>query len=180
MLLIFGVSILFFGCSENNLNPALDDPAQIEQEEALLKGAKKPSAMLEGTTNTPFTFTPPTFWNGTVDFGAYGVFGLTFISYDPPRDYSQASPFHEDFVIYILNSDWLEPENVVMKGWNKGVVTNANNLPDPVRFHANGKITEAYGPLEEWKDCNWHISGLVYYNGVDPFPEKAMGEVRIN
>ncbi len=74
MLLIFGVSVLFFGCSENNLNPALDDPGQIEQEETLLKGAKKPSAMLEGTTNTPFTIElGPTYWNGTVDFGVYGV-----------------------------------------------------------------------------------------------------------
>ena len=179
MLLIFGVSILFFGCSESNLIPAVDDPVQIEQEEALLKGAKKSSAMLEGTTNTPFTFTPPTFWNGTVDFGANGVFGLTFISYDPPREYSQASPFHEDFVIYIPGSDWTDPENVVMKGWNKGVVTYANKDPEPVNFHANGKVTEAYGPLEDWEGCNWHLKGLVYWLS-EGNPEKAVGQVRIN
>ena len=43
LLLIIGVSIMFFGCSENNLVPALDDPAQLEQV-ANLKSAKKPAA----------------------------------------------------------------------------------------------------------------------------------------
>ena len=93
LLLIMGVSIVFFGCSENTLVPALDDPAQLEQV-ANMKSAKKPAANLVGDTYCPFTFTPPTFWNGTVDFGNQGVFGLTFISTDPPRDYSQASPFY--------------------------------------------------------------------------------------
>lgn len=179
ILLIFGASIVFFGCSESNLVPAMDDPAQIEQDAPLLKGAKKPAAKLLGTTNCPFTFTPPTFWNGTVDFGDYGLYSLTFISFDPPRDYSQASPFYEEFIIYKLGTDWSVAENVVMKGWNKGVVTFANSLPDPVNFHANGKIIEAYGDLEAWEGCNWHIKGLVYY-AAPGLPDKAIGEVRIN
>lgn len=180
MPILFGACILFFGCSENALTPALDEPAQAEQQEAFLKGAKKPEAKLVGATDVPFTFTPPTFWNGTVDFGDDGIFSLTFISYDPPRDFSQASPFYEDFIIYKLGTDWTLPENVVMKGWNKGVVTYANGLPDPVDFHANGKVMEAYGPLEAWDDCNVHIKGLVYFDASGAFPLKAVGELRIN
>ena len=68
LLLIMGVSIVFFGCSENTLVPALDDPAQLEQV-ANMKSAKKPAANLVGDTDCPFTGPPPTWWNGTVDFG---------------------------------------------------------------------------------------------------------------
>ena len=178
LLLIIGVSIMFFGCSENNLVPALDDPAQLEQV-ANFKSAKKPAANLVGDTYCPFTLTHPTYWNGTVDFGNQGVFGLTFFSTDPPRDYSQASPFYETWVIYYEDSDYDDPANVVMRGWNKGVVTYANKAPEPVNFHANGKVTEAYGPLLDWEGCNWHVSGLVYWV-VPGLPEKAVGQVRIN
>ena len=145
----------------------------------MLKSAKKPAANLIGDTDCPFTITPPTFWNGTVDFGSKGIFGLTFFSEGAPRDYSQASTFYETWVIYYLESDYNDPANVVMRGWNKGVVTFANSVPDPVNFNANGKVTEAYGPLEAWEGCNWHVKGLVYW--VAPgLPEKAVGQVRIN
>lgn len=178
MLLIMGVSILFFGCSEDNLVPALDDPAQLEQT-ADLKSAKKPAAKLVGDTDCAFTRTPPTFWNGTIDFGDDGKFGLTFISTGPPRDFSQASPFYETWVIYFEGTDHTDPANVVMRGWNKGVVTYANKDPEPVQFHANGKVTEAFYPLEEWEGCNWHVKGLVYWLPTGA-PEKAVGQARIN
>lgn len=178
LLLIIGVSIMFFGCSEDNLGPVPDDPAQLEQL-ANLKSAKKPAAKLVGDTDCPFTLTPPTLWNGTVDFGDKGVFGLTFFSTGPGRDYSQASHFYETWVIYLEGTDYNDEANVVMRGWNKGVVTYANKIPEPVNFHANGMVTEAYVPLEEWEGCNWHISGLVYWVMLD-LPEKAVGQVRIN
>ncbi len=72
-----------------------------------------------------------------------------------------------------------------MKGWDAGVVAYANNPPDPCKFLANGKITEAYGPFVEWQGRNVHFRGLVYWafdgNG-DPtgLPERAEGTFRIN
>jgi hypothetical protein len=170
--------MLSFGCSENPMQPALEDDPQLEQN-AFLKSAKKPAANLIGDTDCPFTLTPPTFWNGTVDFGDLGVFGLTFFSEGAPRDFSQASPFRETWVIYYNETDYNEPANVVMRGWNEGIVTYANKMPDPVNFHANGKVTEAFGAFEAWEGCNWHIKGIVYW--VAPgLPEKAVGQVRIN
>ena len=178
LLLVTGVCIFFFGCSENSMVPALDDPVQMEQV-SVLKGAKKPAAHLIGQTDCPFTMTPPTFWNGTVDFGDHGVFGLTFFSTNPPRDFSQASPFFEYWVIYYEGTDYNDDANVLMRGWNKGVVTYANRAPEPVNFHANGKVTEAYGCMEAWDGCNFHVKGLVYWLPIG-IPEKAIGELRLN
>jgi hypothetical protein len=170
--------MLFFGCTESPFLPAAEDDLPMAQD-AFLKSVKKPAAHLIGDTDCPFTITPPTFWNGTVDFGSQGVFGLTFFSEGAPRDYSQASPFSETWVIYEEGTDYNDPANVVMRGWNEGVVTYANKMPDPVNFHANGRVTEAYGPFESWEGCNWHLKGIVYW--VAPgLPEKAIGQVRIN
>lgn len=178
LMLIMILCIMFFGCTENTFQPALDDTSQLEQQ-AFLKSAKKPAAQLVGEAICPFTGNPPTNWVGTVDFGSQGVFGLTFFSTGPPRFYSQASPFYETWVIYYEDKDYNDPANVVMRGWNKGVVTYANKVPEPVNYLANGKVTEAYGPLEEWEGCNWHIKGLVYWLAPGQ-PEKAVSQVRIN
>ena len=175
LLLLMGVSVLFFGCSENALVP--DDPVQ---EDAYFKGAKKPAAVLVGEFNCPFTLTPPTFWNGTVDFGDLGTFGITFFSLTEPRAFSQASTFKEEWVVYYENTDYTDPANVVLRGWSKGVVTYANKAPEPVNFLENGKVTEAYGELEAWEGCNWHGKGLVYFTDIPGLPEKASGTVRIN
>jgi hypothetical protein len=180
---LIGASFLFFACSEDNmLTPTADEPVleQSEQVGSVLKGAKKPAAKLVGITDCAFTFTPPTFWNGTVDFGEMGVFGLTFISHEPPRDYSQASPFYEDFIIYEQGTNGEIPENVLIKGWNKGVVTFANKVPEDVNFLANGKITEAYGPFVLWDGCNSHLKGLVSYPPEGGLPERAVGVLRLN
>jgi hypothetical protein len=176
--LLIGASVVFLGCTEENLMVPLDSP-QPDQVVSPLKSAKKPAAKLIGQVQTDFTFTPPTFWNGTVDFGDYGTFGITFISLGALRDYSQARPFEEDFVIYQLGSNWDIPEDVVMKGWNAGVVTLANKAPDPTKFHANGKIEEAFESLEMWDGCNFHIKGLVYWTEFG-FPERSEGTIRIN
>jgi hypothetical protein len=176
VFLVIGATLIFFGCSEKN--PSAPELSQGDQVTNYL--AKKP---LTGHQVVPFTLTPPTFWNGTVDFGEEGIYGLTFVSYEPPRAYSQASPFYEDFYIYEEGSDWTNPANVYLKGWNAGVVTYANNPPDPCNFLANGKIEEAYGPLEEWLGRNVHIRGTVYWI-IDPvvgmIPEYAEGTFRIN
>jgi len=181
MFLVIVAMTIFLGCSENNTTaPEINQNDQVPV--SLAKA--KPSANLIGTINCPFNYPPlpdpggselPIFWKGTIDFGE-DIYGLYFISYDAPREYSQASPFYEEFVIHEENNE----ENVLMIGWNSGVVTNANNPPnDPSKFLANGKITEAYEPFEEWQDCNVHIRGLVYWIDVG-FPEKAVATFRIN
>ena len=175
MFLVIGTVLIFFGCQEESaLAPELD---QSEQLPAPL--AKKPSPSLTGTQALDFTLTPPTFWNGTVDFGVAGKYSITFISHGPPRVYSQASPFYEDFYIYELGATWTNPANVYLKGWNAGVVTYANNPPDPCKFLANGKIEEAYGPLEMWQDRTVHIRGVVNWVTVG-LPAGAVGTFRIN
>jgi len=177
-LLVMGMIMLSFGCTENPFLPSPEDDMPLKQN-ACLKSAKKPASNLVGDTDVPFTMTPPTFWNGTVDFGSQGVFGLTFFSEGEPRDYSQASPYNETWVIYYEGTDYNDPANVVMRGWNKGVVTYANKMPDPINFLANGEVMEAYGPFEEWEGCNFHIKGLVYLV-IPGLPEKAVGQIRIN
>ncbi len=177
ILLVVGVTMLFAGCSEDNsLTPGSEKSGSVESS---LKGTKKPSPTLIGEQYCDFTFTPPTFWNGTVDFGVYGEYGITYISHDAPRGYSQASPFYEDIIIYELGSDWTNPANVRMKGWNAGVVTYANKDPEPVKVVSNGKIEEAYGPLEMWQGCNLHFSGLVFWVDIG-IPEGCLGTIRIN
>ncbi|MBT8387260.1 MAG: hypothetical protein KJO12_07590 [Ignavibacteria bacterium] len=185
VFLVIGATLIFFGCSEKNPTaPELSQSDQVTNTQA-----KKPSPNLIGTTNTPFNFPPlpdpggsglPIFWKGTIDFGE-DTYGIYFLSYDAPRGYSQASPFYEDFVIHELGNT----ANVYLKGWNAGVVTYANNPPEPCQFLANGKVDEAYGEFEEWQGRNLHIKGTVYWNpipipGVGLIPEYAAGTLRIN
>ena len=177
LFLVLGATLIFFGCSENNSTaPELSQSDQLTQQSVL---NKKPVPNLIGEAVIDFSFTPPTFWNGTVDFGVDGKYGMTFISYAPPRDYSQASPYYEDFVIYKLGTDWKVQENVIMKGWNAGVVTYANKDPEPVKVRANGEIVEAYGDFEMWEGRKVHLQGLVYWESVG-VPDEAISTVRIN
>ena len=184
VFLFFGIAMLYTGCSDNN--PSAPQLTQSDQATNTL--AKKSAPNLIGIANIPFNFPPlpdprgsdlPVFWKGTIDFGDE-TYGIYFLSYDAPRDYSQASPFYEDFVIHEVGDE----ANVYVKGWNAGVVTYANKMPEPVNFLANGKITEAYGPFVEWQGCNVHGRGLVYWaleNGIPTgLPERAESTLRIN
>ena len=154
MFFIIVTVMVFFGCQEDNALAPLS--SQSDQDENALS---KPTPNTIGEVYTDFTFTPPTFWNGTIDFGGGKIYGLTFISHGPPRDYSQASPFEENFVIYKLGSNWQIQENVYLYGWNAGVSSHANRAPDPMKFRANGKITDAYGDFAEWQGRSVHIRG---------------------
>jgi hypothetical protein len=173
-ILFTGIALLYFGCSEKN--PSAPELSQSDQ---VTNSLAKPH--LIGEQVTPFTFTPPTFWNGEVDFGEEGKYGITYVSYENPRGYSQASPFYEDFIIHELGN----LENVVLRGWNAGVVTYANNPPDPCKFLANGKVEEAYGDFAEWEGRNVHIRGTVFWNPVPHpdfglLPDHAEATFRIN
>ena len=174
VFLVIGATLIFFGCSENN-----STAPELSQNDLVTNTmAKKPTPNLIGTQVANFTFTPPTFWNGTIDFGGV-LYGITYISHSPPRTYSQASPFEEDFVIYELDTDWTIPENVYMKGWDAGVVTFANKKPEPSKVVANGKIEEAFGPFEMWQGRNVHMSGVVIWT-TDGLPKEALVTFRIN
>ena len=175
VLLLVGTLIIYFGCSEN-----IPSTPELNQSDQVLNTLeKKPLPNLIGTVVTDFTLTPPTFWNGTVDFGVIGKYSITFVSYDAPRDFSQASPFHEDLYIYRLEGDWNNQADVYLKAYDDGVVVLANNPPDSTKFLANGKVVEANGPLEMWQDRIVHFRGFVKWVSVG-LPKEARGTIQIN
>ena len=172
VLCLLGISILLSACYE--------DP-MISEFSNELKGAKKPAPSMVGAGECIFTFTPPAFWNGIIDFGDAGEYKITFISLgEGPRDFSQASPFEEDFVIYEINADWPPSESdIVLTGHHSGVVMYANKLPEPSKAVANGKVTLANSPLDEWMGCTTHFNA--YVNWLEPgIPTGAVFTVRIN
>ena len=174
MFLFIGAAISFWSCSENN--STAPEVSKFNQVTNSLE--KKSIPHLIGMSHTIFTLTPPVFWNGTIDFGEGGMYGITFISYEPPRDFSQASPFYEDFYIYELGTafDLENPTNVYMKGWNSGVLTLKNN-----KFRANGEIDLVYPPFEMWLGRKVHVNGEVIWNDPDNgFPKESFGTMRIN
>ena len=166
VFLLIGIAVIYFGCSENN--PSASDSNQTAQMNNTL--AKK----LIGDAYTDFTFTPPTFWNGTVEFNGV-AYGITYTTLSAPRNYSSASPFIEDWVVY----EYGQPGNVYMTGSNHGV-SNLAKKPDPTPFVGNGKITEAYGPFEMWLGRNIHEQGLIYWLPDGSMPDHAEFTFRIN
>jgi hypothetical protein len=172
ILCLLGISVLFSGCNED---PMISDVS------TELKGAKKPLPSLVGAGDILFTLTPPTFWNGVVDFGDAGEYKITFISLgDGPRDFSQASPFAEDIVIYDMNASWPPSEaEIYLTASCKGVVTYANKIPEPSKFLENGVVTGAFGPLEDWMGCTMHIKGIVIW-AAPGLPAGAVNTIRIN
>lgn len=181
VFIVIVASMIFFGCQEDSaLTPVL---GQSDQGENSLN--KKPLPHLKGYGVTMFSFAnPPFYWEGEVTFDGYGDFdgtyGIIFESLEAPRDYSQASPYAENFWLYKKGEDFTLEENVYLKGWVEGVVTHANNPPDdPSKFLSNGKIEEAYGKFEMWQGRNIHFRGFVHWNPAG-FPDHAEGPVRIN
>jgi hypothetical protein len=178
IFLVIGTVLILFGCQgDSGLAPELN------QSNLETNSLAKPSPNLIGKTNTPFNFPPlpdpggseyPVFWKGTIVFGKV-TYGLYFLSTGESRDFSQASTFFEYFFIHECGNE----QNVYVRGWNAGVVSFANKDPEPVKFRANGKITEACGPFEEWQDRSIHIRGIVTWIDVG-LPEKAEGTFRIN
>jgi hypothetical protein len=178
VFMVIGASMIFFGCQQD---PALT-PELGQSDQGVNSLAKKPSPNLKGYGVTMFDIANgPFYWEGTMNFDGYdGAYGIIFESLEAPREYSQASPYAENFWIYKKDTDFTNPENVYLKGWVEGVVTNANNPPDdPSKFLSNGKIEEAYGEFEMWQGRTIHFRGFVYWN-PDGLPHHAEGPVRIN
>jgi hypothetical protein len=185
ILLIIISMLVLFSCQEENAlapdftqgdqgeNSLAPDFNQDDQGVSFL--AKKPAANLIGAVEALFTFTPPTFWNGTVNFGEAGICGITFISKEGTES-GRTSHFEEDFIIYELGN----PTNIYLKGWDAGVMIVTNNYPyEPSKALGNGRIEEAYGPFEGWQGCTAHFHGLVYWTTLGD-PEKVEIKLRIN
>jgi hypothetical protein len=173
VLCLLGISILFSGCYE--------DPVTADVT-AELKSAKKPAPKLVGAGEIIFTpTTPPTFWNGTVDFGDAGEYKITFESLgDAPSFFSQADHFEENFFIYDITASWPPSESeIVLTGHHSGVIIYANKLPEPSKFHANGKVTGAFDALEMWMGCTTHFGGKVIWDETG-VPSSALLTIRIN
>jgi len=175
VIFVIGAVMVFFGCQEESaLAPELGQSGQVANSLA------KPLPNLIGTTNTPFNFPPlpdpggsplPVFWKGTIVIGEE-TYGLYFLSPEAPTDYGQSSHFWEEWVIH---EDGF-PENVCLRGWNEGVVSNANG-----KFRANGEVSEAYGSFAGWIGRRMHIRGIVVPStDGSGFPLAAIGTLRIN
>ena len=145
-----------------------------ESSESVLKSADVPTPNIIGNLDLNFSISEPlNFWNGTIDFGDYGIYDISFFSFP-----SKAEPqFEEEFIIYKLGTDWENPENIVMKGSHKGRVIVANNDTEQGIWLSNGIITEANPPFEICMGRTQHIKGSIY--GLDAIPY-AEGIMRIN
>ena len=171
VFLFIGIAMFYIGCSDND--PTAPELNQSDQETNTL--AKEPLLILTGDAYTDFTpWLAPEVWNGTVEFDNV-VYGITYTSLTPPRLYSSASPFIEDWVIY----EYGQPGNVYMKGTNRGV-TNSAHKPDPTPFVGNGKITEAYGLFAMWVGRSVHEQGLIYWLPDGSIPDHAEFIFRLN
>ena len=179
IILLIGASMLFAGCSRDNfLLPDLDDNAQPNPE---LKKASKPIPNIVGAMDLTLSPTSPTnLWNGTIDFGEYGKFSIAFFTLTPPpENFEGVYLFDENFIVYKgTGLDWNVPENVVLKGSHKGRLVFANTFPESVKLNANGKITEAYAPLEKCMGRTFHAKGDVFFSSV-PVPTAEL-IMRIN
>ena len=60
---------------------------------------------------------------------------------------------------------------------HKGLLVFANNLPEPISYKANGKITNAFVPFEMCMERIVHSRGTVFF-ATNPFT--CVGVMRIN
>ena len=170
--LIFVIGIAFAlltGCSEN--------ASFIPDDEAMLKGAKKPLPMLVGTTTEFISFeTPPYIFVGTIDFSASGM-GIYNIAYhvldQTMKEFANADQLTETFYIY-EGGTTPETGSILMSGTNSGVLIGG------MRFITNGKVDHAVGPFEGWAGRNVHVNGYVVEYHEAGFPLELSSSFRIN
>ena len=188
VLLVIGVTIIFFGCSHDNsltVGPDLGDQATAPL-------AKKPSPNLRGTMDLYYDVTAAwpeePVWVGTIDIEGHGTYSMRFFHLTLFKEYSQASPFEERFEIYEEGGD---PDNyeddvIYLAGPDVGVTTLANKPPDPCKYRMNGEIDVATGPFEMWMGRKVHMSGIITWKNLgtseEPVyaPDTAPGTLRIN
>lgn len=162
---VVGAVVFFSGCQDNGVVPA-DQP---------LLSLEKPSPILVGWGEVIFTWTPPTFFNGTITFGG-DEYGLTYISLVPPRDFSAANIFAEEVLIYELGNQG----NVYLHGEHSGVSITKFIDQRPVDFVNTGKVLEASGPFEGWQGRNYFSEGTISWDLTTGLPTGAEGIMRLN
>lgn len=179
MILFLGIAVaLLMGCSEN--------ASFIPDDEAMLKGAKKPMPKLVGTTTeyfSPLTF--PFIWVGTIEF-TEGVSGTYSFAYEllefTQKDFSNAGFFTESFYVYDGEGPVKDYDDgpvylkgtVLLKGTNSGMIVGGK------KFVSNGVVEEASKSFEGWVGRKAHVNGYVveFYPNGDA--EELSSTFRIN
>jgi len=166
VLLVLGAVGAFFGCQENGTVPPYQVPASLD----------KPAPTLTGDIVTVFDITKgPEFWQGTITFSG-ATYGLTFVSHDPPRDFSAASLFTEELIFYELGNR----DNVYFHGWHDGAFVTKIVDEMPLNFVANGVVDYGSGPFEGWEGRRYYCEGLVTWDLSMGLPAGSTGTVRLN
>ena len=118
-------AVIFISCAQNNSY----SPGDKKSDRTVKSLKEKSTQKLIGKAFVNFTQTPPTFWNGVVDFENYGRYNITYIGYEPPKDSGNNKIFTEDFIIYEIGN----PNNILLKGSQSGKLVNANKKPIPTK-----------------------------------------------
>ncbi len=169
-IFLIGIALaLLMGCSEN--------PSYLPDDEAMLKGAKKPMAKLVGTTTEFISFeTPPYLFVGTVDFSASGMgtYNLAYHVLDQSaKEFANAQSLTETFYIYEGGAT-PEEGTILMSGTNSGVLVGGT------KFITNGTVKMAIEPFEGWEGRKVHVKGYVVEFHPDGFPLELTSTFRIN
>ena len=169
-IFLIGIAFaLLMGCSEN--------ASFIPDDEAMLKGAKKPMPKLVGTTTEFISFfTDPYIFVGTIDFSASGMgtYNLAYHVLDQTmKEFANADQLTETFYIY-EGGALPEDGRVLMSGTNSGVLIGGT------KFITNGKVEYAIGPFDGWAGRNVHVNGYVVEFAEEGYPLELTSTFRIN
>ena len=149
VVFLMGVAVFYFGCSDNPLDPGLN---QTDQVTANLDKNPAEAAGLFG--NMELYWSPG--WDGTVTFEGNGTYGIRFFHLKDKMAGWVAYFFWERWEIY----DPLNPAIVLMAGPDNGV-SPGPKFPDPCRYVMNGYVEEASGEFEKWMGHRVHMSGVM-------------------
>ena len=169
-IFLIGIAVaLLMGCSEN--------ASFLPDDEAMLKGAKKPMPKLVGTTTEFISFPPSLYlFMGTIDFSASGMgtYNLAYHVLDQTmKEFANANQLTETFYIY---EGGATPElgTILMSGTNSGVLIGGT------KFITNGKVEHAIGPFEGWAGRNVHVNGYVVEFLENGYPFELTSTFRLN
>ena len=180
VFLVIGSVLIFFGCQEESALAPL--ASQVDQGSDILALEKKPAPHLTGTMALDFNLevlgdpTKPA-WVGTITFEGHEPLGMRFFSLLPPREFSQARPFEENFEIYEKDDEG-NVKKLLLAGHDKGVTTLANS-----KYRMNGEVEFAIEQFAEWLGHKVHMSGVITWQILEDgsvAPETAPGTFRIN
>jgi len=169
LIFLIGIAVaLLMGCSEN--------ASFLPDDEAMLKGAKKPLPKLVGTTTEFFSpTTMPYIYMGTIDFSASGM-GTYNLAYEM-LEYTQKESSNAGFfteIFYVFEGDNPDVGTVFLKGTNSGVMVGS------AKFVSNGMVEEANGRFTGWEGRNVHVNGTVLSSIPDGPALELTSTFRVN